>query len=288
MKCKKFITVLLCLAITPLFSLNVCASEGDDLQALLDTLNQNIEETQQISNAIDEEQSTDDIAEMLNNVEEIDLSALETADEAPTTGSLGNWGSSGSSSTALEFARLQLELANSVKNNAMDSMNGVRTQQEEQTLIAQYKQQVNDLKSQAETEPVPMPGELLYYMNEKGLPYPTPESGLYTASDCQQILYSLEDRAITVGSNTMDSMKSLQDFLSDYNSSLMDASSYLQGLTSGSPSLSRGQSLFSPESGTANVTPVAVSVLAGILVGMFLMWTIMKKKSNKTVKEESI
>ena len=38
MKCKKIIPILLCFMLTPLFALNVCAAENDELQALRETL----------------------------------------------------------------------------------------------------------------------------------------------------------------------------------------------------------------------------------------------------------
>lgn len=84
----------------------------------------------------------------------------------------------------------------------------------------------------------------------------------------------------------MNSMTSIQDFMSQYNSYTSDAFHYLQNVSNSSPSLS--QSLFSSEGRPVNVTPVAVSVLAGILIGMLLMWTILKKQNKNPAREESV
>ena len=94
----------------------------------------------------------------------------------------------------LEFIKAQLELANSVKNNAMPNMDDIHVKQYEETQLSQFIQQLNDLKSQAYTEPVVIPGDILYYMDEKGLSYPVPKSGRYNASECDSIIRTLDDR----------------------------------------------------------------------------------------------
>lgn len=280
MKCKKIIPILLCFMLTPLFALNVCAAENDELQALQVTLNQNIEESQQILDAIEQDSSPDVIGDMMNNLEELDTSVLEADGDgdAPATGSLGDFTSSGSSSLAMEFLKAQLELANSVKNNALPYLDDVNAKQNEQNQLSSFIQQLSDLKSQAEAEPVAIPGNILYYMDEKGLSYPVPESGLYSASDCDSIISPLDERISALGTETMNSMTSLQDFMSQYNSHTSDAYNYLQSISNSSASPSLSQSLFSSEGRPVNVTPVAVSVLAGILLGMLLMWAILKNK----------
>ena len=276
--------------LTPLFALNVCAAENDELQALKETLNQNIEESQQILDAIEQDSSPDVIGDMMNNLEELDTSVLEADGDgdAPVTGSLGDFTSSGSSSLAMEFLKAQLELANSVKNNALPYLDDVNAKQNEQNQLSSFIQQLSDLKSQAEAEPVAIPGSILYYMDEKGLSYPVPESGLYSASDCDSIISTLDERISALGTETMNSMTSLQDFMSQYNSHTSDAYNYLQSISNSSASPSLSQSLFSSEGRPVNVTPVAVSVLAGILLGMLLMWAILKNKVKKPAKEESV
>lgn len=289
MKCKKIISILLCFVLTPLFTLNVCASENDGLQALQETLNQNIEESQKILDAIDQDSSIDDIGDMINNLEEPDTSVLEADGDAPVTGSLGDFSSSAPpTSLMLEFIKAQLELANSVKNNAMPNMDDIHVKQYEETQLSQFIQQLNDLKSQAYTEPVVIPGDILYYMDEKGLSYPVPKSGRYNASECDSIIRTLDDRISALGIEIMDSLVSIQNFMSEYNSYISNAYSYLLDFSNSSASPSQSQSLFSSEGGQVNVTPVAVSVLAGVLAGMLLMWAIMKNKLKKPAKEESI
>lgn len=290
MKCKKIIPILLCFMLTPLFALNVFAAENDELQALQEALNQNIEESQHILDAIEQDSSPDVIGDMMNNLKELDTSVLEADGDgdAPVTGSLGDFTSSGSSSLAMEFLKAQLELANSVKNNALPYLDDVNAKQNEQNQLSSFIQQLSDLKSQAEAEPVAIPGNILYYMDEKGLSYPVPESGLYSASDCDSIISTLDERISSLGTDTMNSMTSLQDFMSQYNSHTSDAYNYLQSISNSSASPSLSQSLFSSEGRPVNVTPVAVSVLAGILLGMLLMWAILKNKVKKPAKEESV
>ena len=125
-------------------------------------------------------------------------------------------------------------------------------------------------------------------MDEKGLSYPVPKSGRYNASECDSIIRTLDDRISALGIEIVDSLVSIQNFMSEYNSYISNAYSYLLDFSNSSASPSQSQSLFSSEGGQVNVTPVAVSVLAGVLAGMLLMWAIMKNKLKKPAKEESI
>lgn len=289
---RKFITGVFSLALVSLFVLNVSASEDDNLQTVLDNVNQNINKAQQVSSAIDAGSSADTIAQMLNAIEEIDPSTLTAAasESAPKAGSLADFNTPGSgggnSSIALEFAKLQLQLANSIKNGTGPSIGEITELQNKQKQVSQYIQQVRDLLPGTETNPVSMPGEVLYYMNENGLSCPAPESGLYTASDCQQIITALEDNRDQLATDAQSSMAKLQDFMGQYNSNMQNVSSSLLSIQS--PSVSKGQSLFSTEGGKVNVTPAALCILGGILIGMFFMWGIIRIKTKKTVKEECV
>ena len=286
-KSKKFMIAFLVLVLIPLFTLRIYASESDDLKTLQQNLRQAITAAEQIADALNEKKSVETVAGMIRNIEDIDTSVLGDTQDAPKTGTMVSGADSGDSVQAM-FAKLQLELANAVKNDAVQQIDKVTAAQKEQQRASQYLEQARKLQTQAEAEPISLPGELQYYLEEKGLSYPAAESGYYTTDDFGKIISTLQSYSEKLGTDIQSQMVSVQDFMGQYNSYLQNANASIQNTAKSLDSVSRGQSLFSSEAGGVNAAPIAVSVLVGVLLGMLVMWLIIKKRMKKQSQEESV
>ena len=285
-KCKKLLTAIFVLALIPLFTLPVYASDNDALKTLQKDLQQAITVSEQITDALNEEKPVGTIAKMIRNIKEIDTSVLGDPQDAPKTGSTIT-GTDSADSVQQIFAKLQLELANAAKKNASGQIDKITALQNEQNRVSQYLEQARNLQTQAKDQPIPLPGELQYYMDEKGLSYPMTASGNYTAEEFGKVISTLQSHLEKLGTDVQSQMTAVQDFMGQYNSYLESANASMQGSTKTLDSVSRGQSLFSSEEGGVSAAPVAVSVLAGVLLGMLAMWLIMKRRMKKQDQEES-
>ena len=260
-KCKKLLTAIFVLALIPLFTLPVYASDNDALKTLQKDLQQAITVSEQITDALNEEKPVGTIAKMIRNIKEIDTSVLGDPQDAPKTGSMIT-GTDSADSVQQIFAKLQLELANAAKKNASGQIDKITALQNEQNRVSQYLEQARNLQTQAKDQPIPLPGELQYYMDEKGLSYPMTASGNYTAEEFGKVISTLQSHLEKLGTDVQSQMTAVQDFMGQYNSYLESANASMQGSTKTLDSVSRGQSLFSSEEGGVSAAPVAVSVLS--------------------------
>lgn len=195
------------------------------------------------------------------------------------------------------FAKLQKELAQQSKNQAMQSLEKIKASQEEMKKAAGYAEQARQMQSQAEKEKEPdsqltkksaaLIAELQSYMDQRNLSYPASDSGLYDDGDWAQVIGSLEQYQEKLGTEVQQDMVSVQEYMGQYNSYLNSGNTSTQTSGKELASLAKGQSLFSTEGGTINVTPVAASALAGVLIGMVLMWLIMKQREKRAKKEDA-
>lgn len=87
-KCKKLLTAIFVLALIPLFTLPVYASDNDALKTLQKDLQQAITVSEQITDALNEEKPVGTVAKMIRNIKEIDTSVLGDPQDAPKTGSM--------------------------------------------------------------------------------------------------------------------------------------------------------------------------------------------------------
>lgn len=242
MKCRKLMIVLLCLALTPLFTCSAYAVNSASSP-----------------NSIGSIDSSDSIQEI--------------------------------------FAKLQAELAQQSKNQAMQSLEKIKDSQEEMKKAAEYAEQARQMQSQVQKEKdsdsqltkksAALIAELQSYMDQRNLSYPASDSGLYGDGDWAQVIGSLEQYQEKLGAEVQQEMAAVQDDMGKYNSYLSNVSISNQNSVKEMTSLAKGQSLFSTEGGTINVTPVAASALAGVLIGMILMWLIMKQREKRAKKEDA-
>jgi hypothetical protein len=147
-----------------------------------------------------------------------------------STGSI-NVSDIGSGSVQLMFAKLQLTLAQSSKNNAMNYINDIQATQEEQKKVAAYLQFTR--QSATNSEGASMGGrgcdDLKSYLDANHLAYSDAGNDTYLSkAEWEVITASLQAKLDSLGSDTQQKMVFVQDFMGQYNSYLQGANSVIQ------------------------------------------------------------
>lgn len=298
MKMKRF--SMICLLTVFLFSaISVVMAEDDrNLQGLQDDLKERIAQSGNITDAIKNGDSLEDIMKMYNGLEPIDTKTLDsilpidTKSGAPVTGSLvgtmDNVDLGPQASLQFLFAKLQLELSQQSKNQALDYIKKIEQLQAEQKEVAQYISQARELQSQAKDSLQPMPEAMKDFMDKKSLAYDrTGDDNLHNSNEWDYAIRSLQAHQEQLGADTQKWMVYVQDFMGQYNSYLQGANSAIQRGNDTLSSLARGQSLFSLEGGKVNIAPIATSVIVGVIFGMLIMWAILREKEKKQAKGDN-
>ena len=177
------------------------------------------------------------------------------------------------SSLQLMFAKLQLELAETAKSQAMDKMDAISKAQDEQKLVSKLLNEARQAKADAkngnssditttyytydkdgkvtgsytETAPKgkdynPMSNEMVKYMDEHGLAYDkTGDDHMHTEEEWDVAITALEGRLEELGTNTQQEMGYIQDYMGQYNSYLQGANTQISNSNQTLTSLARGQ-----------------------------------------------
>ena len=187
------------------------------------------------------------------------LSSVSLGELGPTT------------SLQLMFAKLQLELAETAKTQAMDKMDAIAKTQDEQKLVSQllnearqaqadakagieagkqsetYTHKPNDENTKNWTEKntkncTLMSKEMVDYMDANGLAYDkTGDDYNHSADEWDVAITSLESRLEELGTNTQQEMVYIQDYMGQYNSYLQGANTQISNANQTLTSLARGQ-----------------------------------------------
>ena len=152
------------------------------------------------------------------------------------------------------FARLQLELAETAKSQAMDKMDAIAKAQDEQKEVSAMLNQARQLQADAknesdankaasgEKESTMMPVEMENYFKEHNLAYE--DSGVsrrQNAEEWKLAITSLEGRLEELGTNTQQEMVYIQDYMGQYNSYLQGANTQISNSNQTLTSLAKGQ-----------------------------------------------
>ena len=178
-----------------------------------------------------------------------------------------------SSSLQLMFAKLQLELAETAKTQAMDKMDAISKAQDEQKLVSQLLNEARQSKADAkngndsaitttyntydkdgnvtgsytETAPKgakynPMSPEMVKYMDEHNLAYDnTGKDHMHNEEEWDVAITALESRLEELGTDTQQQMVYIQDYMGQYNSYLQGANTQISNSNQTLTSLARGQ-----------------------------------------------
>ena len=147
-------------------------------------------------------------------------------------------------SLQLMFAKLQLELAETAKTQAMDKMDAIASAQDEQKQVSQLLNEARQAKADANStgECTSMSQEMVDYMDAHGLAYDKTGNDYYHSSDEWDVaITALESRLEELGTNTQQEMVYVQDYMGQYNSYLQGANTQIANSNQTLTNLARGQ-----------------------------------------------
>ncbi|MCL2029107.1 MAG: hypothetical protein FWG97_01630 [Deltaproteobacteria bacterium] len=157
----------------------------------------------------------------------------QTNSVSPVSSTNFSTGDPSSVSLQLRFAQLQMALAETAKQGALDYMDEIEKIQKEQQEVADMLNQARQLQANAKSggdkAKTTMPPEMAAYMDANGLAYDKTGGDLdMTADEWEVAITSLKAQQDQLGTNTQQMMVYIQDFMGQYNSYLQGANSSVQ------------------------------------------------------------
>ncbi len=164
-----------------------------------------------------------------------------------------------SSSLQLMFAKLQLELSGTAKSQALERMDYISQQQEEQKLVSSLLNEARQAQADGEagtgvgmksingvtvggSDCYPMSQKLVDYMDAHGLAYANADGDYILGKDEWDLaITSLEARLEELGTDTQQQMVYIQDYMGQYNSYLQGANTQISNANQTLTSLAKGQ-----------------------------------------------
>ncbi len=128
------------------------------------------------------------------------------------------------SSIQVQFAKLQLALAEFSKCSAQDQMDAIEASQTEQSKVSAMLQQARQLQSDAgDKGSTTMPADMVTYMKNNNLAYSTKKGdNVHNKDEWEIAIQSLQAHLEQLGTATQQQMVLINDYMGQYNS-------YLQG-----------------------------------------------------------
>ena len=175
------------------------------------------------------------------------LSSVSLGELGPTT------------SLQLMFAKLQLELAETAKTQAMDKMDAIAKTQDEQKLVSDLLNEARQAQADGKNgagvgktsisgvtvtgkDCYPMSQDMVDYMDAHKLAYPNADGDYILGKDEWDVaITSLEGRLEELGTNTQQEMVYIQDYMGQYNSYLQGANTQISNANQTLTNLARGQ-----------------------------------------------
>ena len=162
-------------------------------------------------------------------------------------------------SLQLMFAKLQLELAETAKGQALERMDYITQQQDEQKLVSSLLNEARQAQADGEAgkgvgmtsvngvtvegkDCYPMSQEMVDYMDEHSLAYANADGDYILGKEEWDLaITSLESRLEELGTDTQQQMVYIQDYMGQYNSYLQGANTQISNSNQTLTSLARGQ-----------------------------------------------
>ncbi len=187
----------------------------------------------------------------------------------------------GSSSSIQEmFAKLQQELADTAKQDALNKMQEIERIQAEKKLAAGFLNAARECRSAAasterETE---MPSDMVEYMKANGIAYSDAGGDLLlTSREWETAIVSLEGYLDGLGSNIQQEMIYLQDYMGQYNSYLQGANTAISNAEQTLSEIARGQSMY----GDSEVGLAVTGLVVGLVLGCLITLAVQKSRGKK-------
>ena len=278
-----------CMASMTLISFTAYGSEQSDQDQILREIAERIAASGDILDKIQEGAPWEDVQKLVEDLKPMEVESRGASMTGAMVGAGGtDFGGGSSSNINLELARLQMQLANSTKDTMTPYMNEINRIQKDQNRAGSFLSQARQLQKSAESsrKSIAMPDTMKFYMDTNKISYPKSNQGLlYSSDQWKSVIRGLEDYIEKTGAQVQSLMVKMQELMGEYNSYSQGASSSLQGGYKPLQGITRGQSLFSQHGGAVNTVPIATSMIIGVLIGMAVMWGILKKKGQGSGKE---
>ncbi len=207
-----------------------------------------------------------------NNESASDFFDLNTSNLGPT------------SSLQLMFAKLQLQLSETAKKQALEMMDQIAKIQEEQKLVFNFLNTARQLQSESkenQDQTSHMPDDMYAYLKENNLVYDkTDDIMIYTAEEWEAVIGLLENHLEKLGTDTQLQMIYIQDFMRQYNSYLQGANTQTSNPNNTLTNLAKGQSMY----GDSDVGLVVTALVVGLVLGCVITLAVQKVRRKKSVE----
>jgi len=170
------------------------------------------------------------------------------------------------SSFQLMYAKLQLEMAEQAKAQAMDRMEKISRIQEDQRAVSAFLNEARLLRTEANNlgESTEMPADMADYMSENSLYYDkTGGDLLLTSDEWDQAINSLENHLNDLGMQTQREMIYVQDYMGQYNSYLSGSNMQINTANQSLTSLARGQSMYGASEAGLAIAALVIGLVLG-------------------------
>lgn len=172
-------------------------------------------------------------------------------------------------SLQLMYAKMQLEMAEIAKNQAMSRMEEISKLQEEQKKVAGFLSGAKQLRADAQSadKETEMPGDMADYMTDNGLSYDTTGGDLLmTHDEWDTAINSLEDRLDALGTEAQRQMIYVQELMGQYNSYLSGSNTQISNTSQTLSSLARGQSMYGDSEAGLAIAALVIGLVLGCAV----------------------
>ncbi len=175
-----------------------------------------------------------------------------------------------SNSLRLLYAKLQLELSETAKNQMLEVMNQVAALQEEQKLVSSFLNTARQLQNESkenQNQTSRMPDDMYAYISENNLDYDkSGDAMLLTAEEWDTVIVLLENRLMELGAETQQKMVYIQNLMGQYNSYLQDTNTQTPNPNQTITSLPRVQSMYGDSEAGLAVTALVVGLVLGCVI----------------------
>ena len=183
-------------------------------------------------------------------------------------------------SATLMLARLQIELAEANRQQALDIIEQIKTIQDKQKQVAAFIAKARECQNKAKNDDraTEMPVDMAEFMKANGLSYDTTGNDLKMNKDeWEYNIKSLTDYQEQLGGEMQRLMVSAQDFMGQYNAYLQEANSAISNSNQMPIELARGQSMY----GDSEVGLAVTGLVVGLVLGCVITLAVQKARGKK-------
>lgn len=172
-------------------------------------------------------------------------------------------------SLQLMYAKLQLEMSEVAKEEALTKMEQIAARQEEQKQVANFLNTAWQLQQEsadtaAATE---MPPDMAEYMDANSLTYDTTGGDLLMeASQWDMAITSLESRLEQLSAQNQEEMVYVQSVIQTYDSYSQQTNTQNDSVNQSLTNLARGQSMYGDSGAGLTVTALVVGLVLGCVL----------------------